>query len=270
MRDTSTTLAVFSDVHANLPALEAVLGDIDSRLQRGEIDAVYCLGDLVGYAPWPDEVVTAIRKRGIPTIAGNYDEGVGIASDDCGCAYKTDDDRRLGDQSIAFTNDVISEASRTYLRGLPRHLRLSYASSRDVADTAVEVLMVHGSPRRVNEYLFQDRSDASLSRLIEAAGAHVMMFGHTHIPYHRKLNVERNGSPVVLHAINTGSVGKPKDGDPRACYALVTLSPALPLDDPDYCSVEFVRLEYDVERAAQAIRESALPDAFGDKLKEAR
>ena len=75
-------IALFSDIHANLPALEAVFADIEKR----HLDAIYCLGDLVGYAPWPNEVITEIRRRGIPTIAGNYDQGIGLHSNDCGCA----------------------------------------------------------------------------------------------------------------------------------------------------------------------------------------
>jgi len=79
-------IALFSDIHANLPALEACLKSI----QEQKPDAIYCLGDLVGYNIWPNEVIGEIRKRGIPTIAGNYDFGIGRSSDDCGCAYKTD------------------------------------------------------------------------------------------------------------------------------------------------------------------------------------
>ncbi|PAP75879.1 metallophosphoesterase family protein [Rubrivirga marina] len=264
-----TTLAVFSDVHANLPALEAVLADLDIRLGRGEVDAVYCLGDLVGYATWPNEVVAAVRQRGIPTIAGNYDEGVGLASDDCGCAYPTDEERARGDESIAYTNGVVTEATRRYLRGLPRHLRLTLAAPRRPDAAPVEVLMVHGSPRRTNEYLFEDRPDRSVVRMMGAAGADVMLFGHTHKPYHKVLEVEADGETVYRHAVNTGSVGKPKDGDPRAGYVLLTLDPERPTSDPGYCAVEFVRVAYDVERAAQAVEASPLPDAFARMLRDA-
>ena len=86
------TIAFFSDVHGNLPALHAVLADLDQRRP----DLVLCLGDLVGYVPWPNEVVNEVRRRGIPTLAGNYDQGIGLASADCGCAYQTDTDKRLG------------------------------------------------------------------------------------------------------------------------------------------------------------------------------
>ncbi len=266
------TLAFFSDVHANLPALEAVLEDLDRRRP----DAVYCLGDLVGYAPWPNEVVAAVRTRGIPTIAGNYDEGVGLASDDCGCAYKTDEDRARGAESIAFTNAAVSEETRAYLRGLPRHLRLTYQAPRQPDALPLDVLMVHGSPRRINEYLFEDRPEKSFLRLMEEAGADVLLFGHTHKPFHRVLayepessSAQAQGQTRYRHAINIGSVGKPKDGDPRACYALLHLDDGASPASPDRIRVEFVRVAYDVERAARAVEASPLPDAFADMLRKA-
>ena len=265
-----TTLAVFSDVHANLPALEAVLKDIDAQLGRGEVGAVYCLGDLVGYATWPNEVVASVQERGIPTIAGNYDEGVGLNSDDCGCAYVTDEDKARGAESIAYTNAAVTEATRRYLRSLPRHLRITLAAPRERKAEPVEVLMVHGSPRRINEYLFEDRPDDLLLKRMAEAGADVMLFGHTHKPYHKALAAESEGGGTVYrHAVNTGSVGKPKDGDPRACYVLLTVDPERPKSDPDYCSVEFVRVAYDVEQAARAVEASPLPDAFAQMLRDA-
>src|ERR1700726_823139 len=98
-------IALFSDIHANLPALEAVLANIDTQ----KPDAVYCLGDLVGYNIWPNEVIDTIRSSKIPTIAGNYDFGIGRGSDDCGCAYKTDEEKAMGKISIAYTNEVTRE-----------------------------------------------------------------------------------------------------------------------------------------------------------------
>jgi predicted phosphodiesterase len=137
------TIGIFSDIHANLPALEAVFADIDRR----GVDMLFCLGDLVGYAPWPTEVVGMIRSRGIPTIAGNYDEGVGLNSDDCGCAYRTDDDRARGAQSIAFTNSIVTDDARSYLRSLPRQMRLECGTGAD----RLQALMVHGSTRKIKE-----------------------------------------------------------------------------------------------------------------------
>lgn len=249
-------IALFSDIHANIDALTPVLEDIYSRSP----DAVYCLGDLVGYAPYPNEVIQAIRGKGIPVIAGNYDQGVGLYSDDCGCAYRTDEDKARGDESINFTNKVITDRNRAYLRSLPAHLRIEFGVNTD----PYNLLLVHGSPRKINEYLFEDRKDKSMIRMMERAQAHVMAFGHTHQPFHKTLE---DSDGKYRHAINIGSVGKPKDGDPRACYALLEWDGDLDLTDPDSLSVEFIRVDYDVEKAAKAVEESPLPNPFADMLR---
>jgi putative phosphoesterase len=250
-------IAIFSDVHANLPAMEAVWADIRAKAP----DAVYCLGDLVGYATFPNEVTDFIRDHHIPTIAGNYDFGVGAKSDDCGCAYKTEADQQRGAESIAYTNSVVTEATRAYLARLPKHLRVDHPAGN--------VLMVHGSPRRINEYLFEDRPDSSLLRMMEPERADVMLFGHTHKPYHRIIKQTRAETDRYYHAINTGSVGKPKDGDPRACYVLLTVKSASIATDPNAIQVEFVRVSYDVEQTAGRVEASVLPDAFADMLRKA-
>lgn len=259
------TIAFFSDIHANLPALEAVLSDMDKRVP----DMRFCLGDLVGYAPWPNEVAQIIHERGIPTLAGNYDEGVGLSSDDCGCAYKTPEDEARGSESIAFTNNVVTEETRRYLRGLAHQLRFVHRPPRDEAALPLEILMVHGSPRKVNQYLFEDFPDRSMLRMMEQAGADVMLFGHTHKPYHRAIPYNHEGEQRYRHAINIGSVGKPKDGDPRACYVLLHLDDDASPASLDRIRVEFVRVEYDVEKAAKAVEASPLPDAFADMLRKA-
>lgn len=250
-------IALFSDIHANLPALEAALTDIDKRTP----DFVYCLGDLVGYNVWPNEVINEIRNRRIPTIAGNYDQGVGLAGDDCGCAYKTDHDKSNGERSIAYTNSVVSPEARQYLRNLPSHIRLEYQLNEEKFD----VLMVHGSPRKINEYLFVDREEKSLLRIVEQANARIMFFGHTHKPYHRVLQ-DTDGN--WRHAINIGSVGKPKDGDARGCYVLMELDETFSIANRDSLHVDFVRFEYDIEKAAKAVEDSPLPNDFADMLRK--
>ncbi|MEQ9592775.1 MAG: metallophosphoesterase family protein [Cyclobacteriaceae bacterium] len=251
-------IALFSDIHANLPALESCLSDIDSK----KPDAVYCLGDLVGYNIWPNEVVNIIRKRNIPTLAGNYDFGIGRSSDDCGCAYKTDHEKSNGAQSIAYTNEVVKPGERKYLRALPSHIRLAY----QLNDEKFDLLMVHGSPRKINEYLFVDRDEKSLLRIMEHANAYLMFFGHTHKPYHKILKDEQGH---FRHAINIGSVGKPKDGDPRGGYVMITLDESFALKNADSVKVEFIRFEYDVERAAKAVEDSPLPNEYADMLRKA-
>jgi putative phosphoesterase len=232
--DRVNRIAIFSDIHANLPALEAVLADMDER----ELTERYCLGDLVGYATFPNEVVELIRQRNIPCIMGNYDLGVGKSSDDCGCAYKDKEAEALGQRSIAWSNEHTTEENKAYLRALPSQIPLQLGD--------LKVVLVHGSPRRINEYLYEDRPDASLERLLDMVEADVMVCGHTHIPYHRVL-------PSGRHVVNEGSVGKPKDGDPRACYVIMEA-------DGKQLNVEFIRVPYEIEMAARAIEATTAPD----------
>ena len=253
-------IALFSDIHANLPALETFFTDVETK----KPDAIYCLGDLVGYNIWPNEVIDEIRKRGIPTIAGNYDFGIGRASDDCGCAYKTDEEKAMGKISIAYTNQVVKDEQRAYLRTLPAHIRLEF----QLNDDQLNVLLVHGSPRKINEYLFEDRDEKSLLRIMEQAGADVMCFGHTHQPYYRTLPTEITGDIHYRHAINIGSVGKPKDKDPRGCYVLLHISESSSAKNNDSIKVEFIRFAYDIERAAKAVEESPLPNEYADMLRK--
>lgn len=253
-------IALFSDIHANLPALEAFFKDIETT----KPDAIYCLGDLVGYNIWPNEVINEIRRRGIPTIAGNYDFGIGRTSDDCGCAYKTEEEKGMGVQSIALTNQLVKDEERQYLRSLPAHLQIEYQLNND----HLFLLMVHGSPRKINEYLFEDREEKSMLRIMENANADLMFFGHTHKPYHRIFAYEKEGKIAYRHAINIGSIGKPKDGDPRGCYAMVTINDMSTKYGKDSIKVDFIKVVYDVERAAKAVEDSILPNAYAEMLRK--
>lgn len=253
-------IALFSDIHANLPALEAFFADLDSR----KPDAVYCLGDLVGYNIWPNEVINAIRQRGIPTIAGNYDQGIGLMSDECGCAYKTEPEKDMGKISISFTNSLVRPDERKYLRTLPAHIRVEYQLNNDL----LQLLLVHGSPRKINEYLFEDREEKSLLRMMEQANADIMCFGHTHKPYHRILQSEENAQIRYRHAINIGSVGKPKDGNPQGGYVMLTIHDNSSISAKDSIGVEFIRFAYDVEKAAKAVEESPLPNEYAEMLRK--
>lgn len=228
-------ITVFGDIHGNLPALEAVLADIETR----HLDNLYCLGDLVGYGTFPNQVVELIRQRSIPTLMGNYDQGVGNNSDDCGCAYKTDVDRKRGELSIAWSNAHTTDDHKAFLRTLPAHIPVQLGD--------LKVLLVHGSPRKVNEYLFEDRPDDYFERIMDAAEADVLVCGHTHLPYHKLL-------PSGRQIVNAGSVGKPKDRDPRAGFVVLTAN-------GHDLQVEFIRVPYNIERTAQAIE--ATPEIGG-------
>src|SRR5687768_2833814 len=254
------TIALFSDIHANLPALEGFFQDVDSK----KPDAIYCLGDLVGYNIWPNEVINEIRKRGIPTIAGNYDQGIGLMSDECGCAYKTDTEKDMGKISISYTNSLVKPEERKYLRSLPAHIKVEFQLNND----KLNLLLVHGSPRKINEYLFEDRDDKSLLRIMQDADADIMCFGHTHKPYHKILNSGSENIHHYRHAINTGSIGKPKDNNSKGCYVLLTINDKSGISNPESVTVEFIRFEYDVEKAARAVEESELPDQYADMLRK--
>lgn len=253
-------IALFSDIHANLPALEAFFAHVGQQ----KPDAIYCLGDLVGYNIWPNEVIDEIRGRGIPTIAGNYDFGIGRSSDDCGCAYKTDDEKANGAVSISFTNEIVKAEQRAYLRSLPAHIKVEFQLNNDT----LNLLLVHGSPRRINEYLFEDRDEKSMLRILHDADADILCFGHTHKPYHRVLNDGQDGQGHFRHAINIGSVGKPKDGNPRGGYVILHINDHSSIMDKDSIQVDFLRFDYDIEKAARAIEDSRLPNAYAEALRK--
>lgn len=234
-------VTIFGDIHGNLPALEAVLFDIEAR----DLSSLYCLGDLVGYGTFPNEVIAAIRERNIPTLMGNYDQGVGNNSDDCGCAYTSKDAEALGKRSIAWSNQNTTADNKLYLRQLTSQIPLQLDELR--------VRLVHGSPRKINEYLYEDRPDATMERLLDMVEAEVLVCGHTHIPYHRIL-------PSGRHVVNAGSVGKPKDGNPQACYVVLGV-----IDNN--LSVAFRRVAYDIERATQAIEASDMPSEYAEMLR---
>jgi putative phosphoesterase len=231
-------VAIVSDIHGNIGALEAVLADIAAQSP----EAVYCLGDLVGYAAFPNEVIDRIQLDKIPTIVGNYDDGVGFERDECGCAYRDPEEQRLGDLSLRWTQRTVTSDRKALLRALKPEIRFEADGKR--------FRLVHGSPRRMNEYLFEDRPLSSFQRLAAASECDVLIFGHTHRPYTKRVD-------DVLF-LNAGSVGKPKDGDPRACYVI--------LDTSGDVAVEFRRIPYDIARMAAAIRESDLPDKFASDI----
>lgn len=231
--------AVVTDIHGNLPALEAALARIDEL----GIAEIYCGGDLVGYGPDPNDVCALLAEREIPTIYGNYDHAIARDEEDCGCAYLSQHDRELGDRSIAWTLAHTSAASKAYMRDLPFDLRFAVG--------AVPVHLVHGSPRRVNEYLFEDKPARLYERLAAAEQDRVLVFGHTHKPW-----VADFGG---VRFVNCGSVGKPKDGDPRGAFAV--LEP-----DGDTVAVTIERVAYDAEGVAARVRSAGLPGEYAEKL----
>jgi putative phosphoesterase len=232
-------VAVITDIHANLPALQAALRRIDEL----EVDGLYCGGDLVGYGPHPNEVCALIAEREIPTIHGNYDHAIARDLEDCGCAYVTPRDRELGQRSVEWTLAHTDRAAKHFMRALPFDLRFT------VGDAPVH--LVHGSPRKVNEYLFEDKPARLYERLAGAEDAAVLVCGHTHKPWIRAYG-------GVLF-VNCGSVGKPKDGDPRAAFAVLE-------DSADGVRARVERVEYDAAAVAREVAAAGLPVELADRL----
>lgn len=235
------SVTIFGDIHGNLPALEAVLADMEAQ----NLSPLYCLGDLVGYGTFPNEVIDIIRKRNIPTLMGNYDQGVGNSSDDCGCAYTSKEAEALGKRSITWSNQNTTDDNKLFLKQLASQFPLQLGD--------LQIRLVHGSPRKINEYLYRDRPDATMERLLDVAEADVLVCGHTHIPYHRIL-------PSGRHVVNAGSVGKPKDGNPQACYVILEAT-------GNDLKVTFKRVPYDIERAAGAIEATEMPNEYAAMLR---
>ena len=261
--------ALISDIHGNLPALDAALDDI---VAHGLGLVTYCLGDLVGYGPDPAGVIERIRSHGIPTTRGNYDDGVGNRRGECGCYYATEQAKQDGAASYAFTDDALSDEDHAWLASLPDVVRLDVEGLR--------VLLAHGSPRKINEYLLPDRTDEQLARLAVQADADLVCVGHVHLPYHRAMTV---GDGRCIHYINSGSVGKPKDGDPRAAWVEVAIGAEnvvrglAPGDSAvsaagsagTWVGAVVHRIAYDIEAVSVAMRTAGLPETLVEALARA-
>ena len=243
-----TRLALISDIHANLPALEAVLVDVDLR----KPDAIYHLGDLVGYAPWPNEVVQLLMQRNMAGVAGNYDSTVATDYKHCGCKYEDARQEELSHVSYGWTREHVTSDTKRFLGQLPFRLDVRPGGGHL---SGPAVILVHGTPTLNTLYWTEDRPDDFCLKMAQHAGARpgdVIAFGHTHKPWYRAVE--------NFHFVNTGSVGRPKDGDRRASYVLLTL-------ENNEVGVEIVRVEYDIERAVAGIRESGLPVEFAEHLR---
>jgi predicted phosphodiesterase len=247
-RGDAVKIALISDIHANLPALEAVLADVEAR----QPDATYHLGDLVGYAPWPNQVVELLRERHIPGVSGNYDSTVATDYKHCGCKYEDPRQEELSHVSYGWTRENVSAETKAFLGELPFRLDVRPAGGHLSGPT---LILVHGTPTLNTLYWTEDRPDDFCLKMAQHAGAKtgdVIAFGHTHKPWYRQVE--------GIHFVNTGSVGRPKDGDWRSSYVMLTM-------EKGGVKHELVRVPYDLERAMIGIRDSGLPGDFAEYLK---
>jgi putative phosphoesterase len=243
MRGLQMKLAVFSDIHGNVQGLEAVLKDIEAR----KADIVWCGGDLVGYGANPGQVVDLVRSKGIPTVMGNYDDGIGYFRIACGCDYSNEVAMEHGQRSIVWTKAHTSAEQKAFLRNLP------YRIQREIEGH--QVVLIHGSPAWLNEYLYETVADHAFEEYLASTGADVLIFGHTHRPFVKVLHGK--------HLVNAGSAGKPKHGNPNATYALLDITRG-------GVQVEIVEVPYDYENAARAIEATELPHEYAEMLRTGR
>jgi putative phosphoesterase len=234
-------VALIGDVHANLPALEAVL----AHAHEHDVKAIWNVGDFVGYGAFPDEVVRRLRGEDALSIIGNYDLKV--------LKFKKKRDKwrrsKRPEKWLAFkwAYENLSKKSRKYLRSLPQELRMEILGRR--------ILLTHGSPASNEEPLAPYTPECRFAELAHTADADVVICGHSH----QALASQVHG----VWFINTGSVGRPDDGDPRATYAVLQL-------EPEGLEVRHWRVDYDVARSVAAIREHQLPEAFAQMTLQGR
>lgn len=235
-------VALLGGVYANDLALEATLAD---ARERGA-EAVYCLGDLGGFGPHPDRVFPLLRDARVACLQGNYDQAVGQGMVDCGCGYTDPRDNHFARISYEYTLARTSTDNRRWLAALPPSLRLRVGEHR--------LLLCHGSPRQINEFLWESTTpNGLLENLCRGRDADVLCFTHTGLKWHRAL-------PSGRHAVNVGAIGRPEnDGRPAVWYTLLTATPDL--------TVEFVPVSYDHETLAREMEREGLPPEFAETIR---
>lgn len=229
-------IAVISDIHANIYALMTAFHQIDDD----KIDTIICLGDLVGYGPHPNEVVSAIRRRNILCIKGNYDSSV--VDNEFSYIRETP----LNSFSLPWTVNELREENREYIKNLPNQISLNIAGK--------DILFVHGSPNKVNEYLLQD--DENTAEVMKNLKEDILICAHTHIPCGKHFDDKL--------LINCGSVGKPKLGRPNITYCVLNIT------EENGVSFNIKELEYDVHKIVKDMTMLDFPDSLVDSFKTGR
>ena len=239
-------LALFGGLYSNYLALEAAIAAATGR----GVDAMWCLGDLGAFGPHPDRVFPILHEHDVPCLQGNYDDSIGHALDDCQCGYTDPRDNHFAQISYDYTLANTSDDNRAWLRTLPEQAV--------VQANGVRVLLCHGSPRKVNEFVWESNSStAFLARLCDETAADVVCATHTGLHWSRELpgSAERPRQP--RRWVNVGVLGRPAN-DGQTCVWMTLLE----IDRLGRVEVEFVPVEYDHRRLAREMREERLPDEF--------
>ena len=242
-------IAILSDIHGNLPALQAVIEDISKR----RADQIYCLGDLVDFAPWTNEVIDLIRKYHISCLMGNHDERVAFDLPVIPLHKHGAAETAARITAINYTKRMIRADNKKYLAALPQSLRLTFK----VKNALIQLLLVHASPDSNDEYIYEDHPVGQLQQWLQENNADVLIMGHTHLSYIRKFTDSNNAAQKYF--LNCGSVGRSKEGLPLANYLLLDI-------DEHQIKSEIIKVIYPVSETIDAIRRSGIPDFYADFL----
>ncbi len=236
-------LAIFGGIYSNYLALQAALADA----RRRGVDAIYCLGDLGAFGPWPDRVFPLLHGYGVQCVQGNYDHSVGHELADCQCGYTDPRDNHFARISYDYTLANTSAVNRAWLRELPAEIRLEIQGRR--------LLLCHGSPRRTNEFLWESTTSTHfLEHLARQYEADCILGTHTGIHWQRRLSEDRR-------FVNVGVLGRPEnDGRTNVWYTLLEISAA-------GIEVEFVPIVYDHSQLARAMAAEGLPPEFQETIR---
>lgn len=238
-------IAVFSDVHGNLPALEVVLNDIE---QRG-IHQKFCLGDLVDFAPWGNEVVEKIKKLNIPCLMGNHDERIAFDIPVVPLSKHSEEETNARFIAIDHSKKHITEENKKFLAELPFHFKLNYK----VGEKHWNIQLVHSSLESNDTYLYESENDEVFINMLQESQSDLVVMGHTHLSFKKQFENK-------TWAINSGSVGRSKEENRLASYLVITLN-------EDNIISEIVQLSYPLEEVARQIEKSGIPDYYASFLR---
>jgi predicted phosphodiesterase len=238
-------IAVFSDVHGNLPALNAVLNDIEKR----GIQQKYCLGDLVDFAPWGNEVIEKIKALNIPCLMGNHDERIAFDIPVVPLSKHSEEETNARFIAIDHSKKHITEENKRFLSELPFYLKLNYR----IGKKHWNIQLVHSSLASNDTYLYESENDEVFAEMLKESQSDIMVMGHTHLSF--KKHFENNG-----WAVNCGSVGRSKEENRLASYLIITMN-------EDQIIPEIVQIPYPLEETVQGILESGIPDYYAAFLK---
>ncbi len=232
--------AFFGGIYSNAPALEAAIADA----RRRQAEALFCLGDLGGFGPFPERIPRILLDNRVTVIQGNYEEAIGHDRDDCQCGYTDPRDNHFAQIAYEYTRRRTTEEQKAWFRALPTSLRLRFGDR--------DVLLVHGSPRQQNEFLWRSNSPVPfLERLLRESRAEVILCTHTGMHWSRTL-------PSGGQVVNVGVLGRPEnDGRNNVWYAMLTA-----VGSGRSLEVEFVPVTYDYHRLVRDMRQERLPAEF--------